>query len=336
MSSYNNRVLVVDDDPEILRIFKSVLQPQKSNAENNTLDALLKPSSPEEQDQRERYFEVDTVQQGEDGYKMVQQAIDKGLPYSVMFTDMRMPPGWDGVKTAQEVRKIDNTIGIVVVTAYSDASVSEIVSKVGFTDRLLYLKKPFDEEEILQLADSLSMRWNLEEKVKGMVRVLESMVDSFFKLRTAVYQEDELEPFMRRTLEQISAFLDTPDVFLARIQDGEVILKIGLGKFSNGLSKNSEFIGLLRESARNKPLSTVLRLKQYVVLPINIQKCQDVIVGLINVHEIEGTDRLLEVLARDMVKLYDAANVMDSLRKELNEYKQRISELEQQSPGNGE
>lgn len=336
MSSYNNRVLVVDDDPEILRIFKSVLQPEKSDADTNPLNDLLKPSGPEEQDQRERCFEVDTVQQGEDGYKLVQQAIDKGLPYSVMFTDMRMPPGWDGVKTAQEVRRIDNTIGIVVVTAYSDASVSEIVSKVGFTDRLLYLKKPFDEEEILQLADSLSMRWNLEEKVKGMVRVLESMVDSFFKLRTAVYQEDELEPFMRRTLEQISAFLDTPDVFLARIQENEVILKIGLGKFSNGLSKNDEFIGLLNESARNEPLSTVLRLKQYIVLPINIRKCQDVIVGLINVHEIEGTDRLLEVLARDMVKLYDAAGVMDSLRKELSEYKQRIHELEQQSPGSDE
>ncbi len=336
MSSYNNRVLVVDDDPEILRIFKSVLQPQKSDGTSNPLNALLKPSNPEEQDPRERNFEVDTATQGEDAYRMVQQAIDKGLPYSVMFTDMRMPPGWDGIKTSQEVRKIDNTIGIVVVTAYSDASVSEIVSKVGFTDRLLYLKKPFDEEEILQLADSLSMRWNLEEKVKGMVRVLESMVDSFFKLRTAVYQEDELEPFMKRTLEQISAFLDTPDVFLARIQGEEVILKIGLGKFSNGLSKNDEFIALLTESARNKPLSTVLRLKQYVVLPINIRKCQDVIVGLINIHEIEGTDRLLDVLARDMVKLYDAANVMDALRKELSEYKQRVSELEQQSPGDGE
>jgi CheY-like chemotaxis protein len=329
MASYNDRVLVVDDDPEILRIFKSVLQPQQSNGESNPLTALLKPTSPEESEQHPRCFKVDTAQQGEEGFRMVQNAIDKGLPYSVMFTDMRMPPGWDGVKTAQEVRKIDNSIGIVVVTAYSDASVSEIVSKVGFTDRLLYLKKPFDEEEILQLADSLSMRWNLEEKVKGMVKVLESMVDSFFKLRTAVYQENDLEPFMKRTLEQISAFLDTPDVFLARIQGDEVILKIGLGKFSNGLSKNDEFRQLLNETAREQPISTVLRLKHYVVLPINIQKCQDVVVGLINVHEIEGTDRLLEVLARDMVKLYDAANVMDSLRKELDEYKQRIAELEQ-------
>ncbi|WP_198264963.1 response regulator [sulfur-oxidizing endosymbiont of Gigantopelta aegis] len=192
---YNNRVLIIDDDPNILSIFESILSPKKSSAKESTLSLLndlLSDDITDVDEPEKRIFDVDTASQGEQGYKMVKQAIAEGRPYSVLFSDMRMPPGWDGIKTVREVRNIDPTIEIIIVTAYSDAPVSDIVKQVGFTDRLLYLKKPFDDEEVLQLADSLSMRWNLEIKVKGMVKILEGMIDSFFKLKTAFYMTEEI------------------------------------------------------------------------------------------------------------------------------------------------
>ena len=326
--AYNNRILVVDDDPEILDIFKTVLNGKKQGSHINPLNALLTANDPNAKADDHRNFKVDIAQQGEQAYTMIKQAIADKNPYAVLFTDMRMPPGWDGIRTAKEVRQLDQYIEIIVVTAFSDSSISEIVHKVGFTDRLLYLKKPFDEEEILQLADSLSMRWNLEAKVKGMIKVLEGMVDSFFNLKAAIYEADHLEPFLKVALEHISDFLDTPDVFVARLENNDINIKVGLGKFNNGLSQSEHFMTLLKKSMNGEPISKVIHIDQYIVMPISIRKCQDVIVGLLNERKIEGTDQLLQVLARDMSKVFDTVTSMTEMRQEMVAKEERIAELE--------
>ncbi|MCW8928672.1 MAG: response regulator [Gammaproteobacteria bacterium] len=331
---YNNRVLVIDDDPAILTIFETILRPKQTTKEMSNLSLLTDLLNDSEDDEEQshniikREFDVDLAKQGEEGYEMVKQAIAEGKPYSVLFTDMRMPPGWDGIKTAREVRSIDPSIEIIIVTAYSDAPVSEIVKQVGFTDRLLYLKKPFDDEEVLQLADSLSMRWNLEVKVKGMMSILEGMIDSFFRLKTAFYTSEEIEPFLRETLIHISEFLDTPDVFVVRFQDGHITMKIGLGRFANGIFDTDDLKEMLSNITSNDPITSVLRIDQYIIMPINLQKCQDVIVGLMSEREIEGADKLLDVLARDMSRVFETVTTLSDLRAELDEKDQRIKQLE--------
>lgn len=333
---YNNRVLVVDDDPNILTTFKTILKPKKNSkdaSDLNLLNDLLNETLDfvdENSNVAQREFEVDTARQGEEAYAMIKTAIAEGRPYSVLFTDMRMPPGWDGIKTAREVRAIDSGIEIIIVTAYSDAPVSEIIKQVGFTDRLLYLKKPFDDEEVLQLADSLSMRWNLEVKVKGMVNILEGMVDSFFKLKAAFYTSEEIEPFLRQTLIHISDFLDTPDVFVVRFQAGNITMKIGLGRFASDFFDSDDLKNMLKSITTDEPITDVLRIDQYIVMPINLQKYQDVIVGLMSEREIEGVDKLLDVLARNMSLIFETVTTLSDLRAELNEKEKRISELETQ------
>ena len=328
--AYNNRILVMDDDQAILDIFASVLTDQSKKIQSQNVAALTALLGVEEDPDKpkRREFAVDTAQQGELGFHKVQAALDEGKPYSVVFTDMRMPPGWDGVKAAQEIRQIDAAVGIIIVTAFSDATISEIVRKVGFTDRLLYLKKPFDDEEILQLADSLSMRWNLEAKVRNLMEVLEGMLDSFIELKLAYYREEELKPFLTQTLGHISQFLDTPDVFLARLEKGQVTMKIGLGRFANGLNDDPIFQSFLKRVIDNKSIDRILRIDQYVVLPIFCQRYQNIIVGLLSEGEIEGADQLLEVLAKDMSKVFETVEALSQLRADVLARDQTIELLE--------
>ncbi|MBT5231734.1 MAG: response regulator [Methylococcales bacterium] len=328
---YNNRILIIDDDQAILDIFSSVLSSELHNEQNksaNKLSELLGIS--EHTKNRKREFIVDSARQGEAGYLKVKEALDRNEPYSVIFTDMRMPPGWDGARTAKEIRIIDPAVEIIVVTAFSDASISEIVKQVGFTDRLLYLKKPFDDEEILQLSDSLSMRWNLEEKVRGMVRILEDMIDSFFNLKLATYHEQELYPFLRKTLEHVASFLETPDVFLARVETGKITLQIGLGRFASGLAEDSEFIKLIHEAAGGKAINQVLRIDKYVVMPISCQSWQSIVVGLLSEFEIEGANQLLEVLAKNMSKVFETVSNISDLRSEIQSKDDQIQALRSQ------
>ncbi|MBF0495185.1 MAG: response regulator [Deltaproteobacteria bacterium] len=164
----NKRILVIDDQKNILADYESILCPGTAADEHRlsltrAADELL---GMKKTDKIEEVYEVTTASQGEEGYKLVCQAVEQDKPFAVAFIDIRMPPGWDGMKTASEIRKVDKNIEIVIVTAYSDRDRQEIVKTVGTPEKLLYLKKPFDIEEIKQLALSLTEKWRLQRKEK--------------------------------------------------------------------------------------------------------------------------------------------------------------------------
>jgi two-component system, cell cycle sensor histidine kinase and response regulator CckA len=163
----NDRVLIIDDDPEIQNAYRLVLapEPEDRNASRTKLAHLLPrerapelPVSPQ--------FELDFASQGPDGVALAAAAFENEQPFAVAFIDIRMPPGFDGMETAARIRRIDPNIEIVVVTAFSDRSRDEIVRAVGYPEKLLFLRKPFDPEELLQMALSLTAKWNLARQAE--------------------------------------------------------------------------------------------------------------------------------------------------------------------------
>jgi signal transduction histidine kinase len=167
LSMANNRVLIIDDDAEIQSVYRTVLAPVDDDGLSSSaqLERLLhsghKPVSP-----AVSRFDLDFSTQGPEGVAMVTDALERGRPYATAFIDIRMPPGFDGMETASRIRRIDVDIEIVMVTAYSDRSREEIVRTVGSPEKLLFLRKPFDPEEIIQLALSLTAKWNLTRKTQ--------------------------------------------------------------------------------------------------------------------------------------------------------------------------
>jgi EAL domain-containing protein (putative c-di-GMP-specific phosphodiesterase class I)/DNA-binding NarL/FixJ family response regulator len=106
-------------------------------------------------------FQVDSASQGQEGVTMVRHARDRDQPYAVAFVDARMPPGWDGLETITRLWEQDPEVLIVLCTAYSDYSWREIRTRLARPERLVILKKPFDNMEVLQLADGLTEKWRL-------------------------------------------------------------------------------------------------------------------------------------------------------------------------------
>ena len=78
------------------------------------------------------------------------------------FVDMRMPLGMNGLETAKALRKLDERIYIVIVTAYSDIGLEEIGRELGYG--FLYLNKPFRQHEIKQVARMLADNWKRERQ----------------------------------------------------------------------------------------------------------------------------------------------------------------------------
>jgi two-component system sensor histidine kinase/response regulator len=187
----NHRILVVDDNVAIHDDFRKILGTDFSSATFEAEEAALfggpAPVAPRV------LFNLSFASQGKEAVELMQSAYQTSLRYSVVFMDVRMPPGMDGVETAVELWKIDPDLQIVICTAYSDKSWEEMMEAVPNPERLLILKKPFDAIEVLQLAYALTEKWmllqssrhNLEEMeqtVQARTRELQASEERFRKL----------------------------------------------------------------------------------------------------------------------------------------------------------
>ncbi|MBI2481770.1 MAG: hypothetical protein HYV60_24940 [Planctomycetia bacterium] len=181
-----SRILIIDDNESIHADFRKVLDAGKSESAtlNNAKAAFF--GVPAEDASRPTY-DIDSAHQGELGHSMIAKAVEENRPYAVAFVDMRMPPGWDGVETIEHIWQVDDTIQVVICTAYSDYTWSEIIERLGNSDRLLILKKPFDNIEVCQLAAALSQKHRLTLESRRRLEDLKLTIDD----RTAALSQSE-------------------------------------------------------------------------------------------------------------------------------------------------
>ena len=173
--SSNRRVLVIDDMPSIHDDFRKILAPaQAQSVELDAMEAALfgETARPEQQK-----FEMESAYGGEEGLGKLIAAMDEQRPFALAFVDMRMPDGWDGAKTIEHLWQRDPKLQVVVCTAYSDYSWDELLERLHAHDRLLILKKPFDNIEVQQMANTLLTKWDMTERASMQMHELEHQVD---------------------------------------------------------------------------------------------------------------------------------------------------------------
>src|SRR6184192_1427666 len=171
----NRRILVIDDNRSIHNSFRAILHGAESG--KNALDEAEArlfgeaPSGP-----RAVGFSMESAYQGEEGIELLREALNKGQPYAMAFVDMRMPPGMDGLETITKLWELDAALQVVICTAHSDYSWHDLLAKLGSSDRLLILKKPFDVVEVRQMAEALCAKWELLRRGRRHLEELEARV----------------------------------------------------------------------------------------------------------------------------------------------------------------
>jgi signal transduction histidine kinase/response regulator of citrate/malate metabolism len=171
----NRRILIIDDNRAIHEDFRKILRPRVSaellaEAEADIFgDAASAP--PQSTD-----FNLDSAYQGQEGVELARKAAASGQPYALAFVDMRMPPGWDGLTTTIKLWEVEPDLQIVICSAYSDYSWDDLITKIGQSDRLVILKKPFDNVEVLQLSLALTEKWHLLQQSRLKLETLQRAV----------------------------------------------------------------------------------------------------------------------------------------------------------------
>jgi len=168
-----HRILVIDDNPSIHDDYRKILAGHAAGKVSAAEAALFGEQPPAVE---RPTFDVDSAMQGRDGVERARAALTEGRPYSVAFVDMRMPPGWDGVETIEHLWAVDPEIQVVVCSAYTDYDWLELLTRLGHSDKLIVVKKPFEPIEILQCASALSRKWANARALKQHVESLERVV----------------------------------------------------------------------------------------------------------------------------------------------------------------
>ncbi|MCX7915108.1 MAG: sigma 54-interacting transcriptional regulator, partial [Verrucomicrobiae bacterium] len=131
------RVLVVDDEPNMLR----------------TVEAILRGEG----------YEVLLAASGRTALETLERE-----PVQVVLTDARMPSP-DGFALLEQIRRRYPRVAVVMMTAYATPKLAVQAIKAGAAD---YLPKPFDPEELLHVLGAVVRDRLLEDEnrlLKGMV-----------------------------------------------------------------------------------------------------------------------------------------------------------------------
>jgi len=211
----NTRVLIIDDEELVRDNIEEILVPrkyQKNEAISNASSILF---ADEEEEQiltpaksNIPEFMVDKAINGMEGFEKVKLSIEDKNPYALIFLDMRMP-GWDGLETAIRIKEIDPKVEIVIVTAFSDKSIEDIVAKAG--QNVGYHCKPYATEEILQLA------------IKGVndynkLRNLETLINIIANLSIS---ENHLNTLLQNILDQLAMYIETDMAVMGKMENNQ-------------------------------------------------------------------------------------------------------------------
>ena len=168
----HRHVLVIDDQRGMHEAFDRILQTTlRGVSDGDGCDGEYPAIEAAGDGGLARGYQLQHADSGEAGIIAARRAARSGRPFSVAFVDMCLP-GIDGVETTERLWQVDPELHVVIYTTFSDHDWADVVKRLGRTDRLLLLKKPFERDEVRQLALAFSEKARLAGQHRAYIQQL--------------------------------------------------------------------------------------------------------------------------------------------------------------------
>ena len=129
------KILIVDDEPDMLKLLSMILREKTS-------------------------YEITTTNNPMEAIELAKQG-----GFDLVISDLKMP-GHDGMEIIDAVKKIDEDIPVIIITAFASVeSASEAIQKGGFD----FITKPFRKEQILFTIDK-ALKWLKVQRENKMLK----------------------------------------------------------------------------------------------------------------------------------------------------------------------
>ncbi|MBI4685589.1 MAG: response regulator [Nitrospirae bacterium] len=134
------KLLIVDDEPDMLKLLSMIIR------EKTSYEAIT-TNNP--------YEALELAKKGE---------------FAIVITDLKMP-GLDGIELLESIRRFDEDIPVIFITAYGTVeSAIETMQKGGFD----FITKPFKKEQILFTIEKAIKFVSLQKENKRLKEQLKS------------------------------------------------------------------------------------------------------------------------------------------------------------------
>ncbi|MBX3066256.1 MAG: PAS domain-containing protein [Anaerolineae bacterium] len=159
-----HRLLIADDDTRLLSYYKTLFNSDGA-AEQQELNFF-----PPQTNESTVDFYAEMFSDGQQLVDYFRAEKDQQRRIPLCLLDMRMSP-LDGLRTAELLRDIDPDVILIIATAYSDVSSADI--RRHLREDIYYMKKPFNDDELLSLISSLMRSWERHQQLKQTAAQLE-------------------------------------------------------------------------------------------------------------------------------------------------------------------
>ncbi|ABB44244.1 multi-sensor signal transduction histidine kinase [Sulfurimonas denitrificans DSM 1251] len=240
MSSF--KIFAIDDEIHILDFYKNILKQKESKAKN-FFDSL------ESKEEIKDEFDLYTFETPKEYLMALQECYENEDKVAVSIIDMRLPQ-MHGLEVAKRAREIDENMNIIIVTAFADFSVDEILGRIE--KNVYYLHKPFRHDELLVLVTTGVRNYQTNCSFSEVMNdiAIDATQDGFWDwnpITNEVYYSPKWKQMLGYSEEEITNTLEewSSRVHPDDIQDVMQTLKIHLEK------KNDYYISEHRIRAKN-------------------------------------------------------------------------------------
>src|SRR5437870_12753054 len=119
-------------------------------------------------------YEVRLASSGAEGLELA-----RAVPFDAAIVDIMMP-GLDGIATLDELKRIDEDLAVIIITAYASVESAISAMKAGAFD---YITKPFKNEEVLVVVrnamerrrlvhENRNLRQNIQERYHKFANII--------------------------------------------------------------------------------------------------------------------------------------------------------------------
>ncbi|GAA5149824.1 response regulator [Prosthecobacter algae] len=116
----HGRILVVDDEPQMLAVAKAIL-----NAHS---------------------MDVEVCECGSQALQLFAESLDTPDRFSCVVLDLTMPGGLSGFEVMDELQKLDPDLPVIACSGYFQEDARDLCQAIGFTD---VLQKPYTLEHLV-------------------------------------------------------------------------------------------------------------------------------------------------------------------------------------------
>src|ERR1041384_3784792 len=117
-------------------------------------------------------YEVRLAASGEEGLELA-----RALPFDAALVDIMMP-GLDGIATLDELKRIDEDLAVIIITAFAAVENAIAAMRAGAFD---YITKPFKNDEALAVVRNAMERRRLVHENRNLRQNIQERYHKFAK-----------------------------------------------------------------------------------------------------------------------------------------------------------